>query len=795
MKHYYSITIVLLLACGVCMMLSNACTRKSAPKLDYSRPAESYKTRLTATNPAAWKPVACGASVPEGGVELSDSGLFKTALERNASYLLKSFSVNHILVPFRIRAGEKNPPDDHPQIPFWDLDLRGSNAGRFMMGAGNTLRWMENAELRNMLNELIDGIEACREPNGYILAYPPAVDSLRTEEPNYARAWFTHGLIDAAIAGNPKAYGLLRGHADFFNQWHELHPKLIYWPNNSHQGHVASTRTYLSPVGKPEDLQVAEKYYVCDWWMDELAARRDSAVWQYPLQNPHSYLITSFEAYLDHYLATGDKNYLNAMLGAWDLIRDNWEHAGGSMAICENQWHAENGKRVLKHWDKGHERSHPPRSYYLSDVGHTGETCGSAFWIKFNQRLHRLFPDEEKYTAEIEKSIYNVILANQSEEGAIRYHATMEGRKEQASIRNNSCCAGQGTRILGSLPEYIYSIVPDGICVNLYEPSSISRKINGRDIKLKQETRFPFGTEVRLKVSAPAPAEMKLKIRIPSWTAEKVAVSVNGEKAATGTPGTYLELARIWNDGDQIAFNLAPRLKTTKYEGTDTIPKLDRYALEYGPVLLAFVKSDDGLGKLGKLGGRIADISRIVPDASRPLHFIQEGDPSRYFMPYWLISNEQFSVYPISGTEDATFVLDNHISAPGFSVEFFDNEGREGKPVYSGTTLSVNYPDEGKRPIAPKVPIEHFSSRFAGEFVAPKTGLILFVISTDDGYSFSINDKVVSQSPKHTNSGPILCPAEVVEGEKYKLKLEHTQGTGEYRIVLDGSSLIMNYEL
>ena len=257
------------------------------------------------------------------------------------------------------RAGQKDPPDDHPQVPFWDTDLRGSSAGRFMMGAGNTLRWIEHPELRKRLNELIDGIEACREPNGYILAYPP--DNVRSEEPNYGRAWFTHGLIEAAIAGNPKAYALLRGHADWFNQWDML-PKLIYHATNSHQGHIASTRTYLSPIGKPEDLQVAEKYYVIDWWMDELAARHAEAVWRYPLQNPHSYLITSFEAYLDHYRATGDKEFLDAVLGAWDLIHDLWEHVGGSMAICEITLEWQRRQNPLDRRAGGH----PPRSY-LSD--------------------------------------------------------------------------------------------------------------------------------------------------------------------------------------------------------------------------------------------------------------------------------------------------------------------------------------------------------------------------------------------------------------------------------------------
>jgi hypothetical protein len=377
-----------------------------------------------------------------------------------------------------------------------------------------------------------------------------------------------------------------------------------------------------------------------------LAARHDSAVWQYPLQNPHSYLITSFEAYLDHYIATGDKTYLNAMFGAWDLIHDAWEHVGGSIAICENQWAIVNGKRVLKY--KKNECSHPPHSYFLSGVdpageicgGHTGETCGSAFWIKFNQRLHCLFPNEEKYVDEIEKSIYNVILANQKDDGLIRYHAVMEGSKEEPRSANNTCCEGQGTRLLGSLPEYIYSIVSDGLYVNLYEPSTIRWEVNGRHVGLTQETKFPFSPEVSLKVSTAVPVKMKMHIRVPAWATGKTDILVNGKKAATGKPGSYVTLSQQWKDGDQIGFTLPMGLKTTKYTGFDSIPGADRYALEYGPILLASVSND-------KNASEKVDFNKVTPDASRPLYFNIIGDTTHYFMPYWLISTQPFTIYPI----------------------------------------------------------------------------------------------------------------------------------------------------
>ncbi len=601
--------------------------------------AELPKTRLSASDPAGWKPVPNRATVPTTGITLDDAGLFKPAMERNIAYLLNSFSVNHMLVPFRLRAGQKDPPDDRPQVDFWDKDLRGSSAGRFLMGAGNTLRWIENPELRKRLNDLIDGVEACRGPNGYILAYPP--DSPRSEEPNYGRAWFTHGLIDAAIAGNPKAYPLLRGHADWFNQW-SLLPQLVYWATNSHQGHIASTRTYFSPIGKPEDLQTAEKYYVCDWWINDLAARREEAVWHYPLQNPHSYLITSFEAYLDHYRATGDRKYLDAMLGAWDLIYKNWEHVGGSMAICEAQWQTVEGKRVLPP-----NTDFPPRSYFLTPRGHTGETCGSVFWVKFNQRFQLLDPEQEKYAAEIEKSLYNVCLANQTDAGHIRYHAVMQGKKELPTSDSNTCCEGQGTRLLGSLPEYIYSISPDGLYVNLFEPSTIRWKYGDQSVAVKMATQFPRQPQVSLQVTAEKPVKAVIHVRVPSWAAADMPIVVNGQPSAVGKPGTYQAIDRTWANGDTITFTLPMDFRVTPYAGADQIAGHRRFAVEYGPILLAAVGPLDANSAV-TISAKAEDIKRwLKPKADRPLCFTIDGDPAHEFLPYWSIGDQTYCVYPV----------------------------------------------------------------------------------------------------------------------------------------------------
>ena len=169
------------------------------------------------TDPSTWKPPAHKVKVPRSGVTLN-GGVFQTAMEKNIRYLLDSYSVDDLLRQFRERAGVI-PPFAPPNrdVKFWEEDLAGSNAGRFLMAAGNTLRWMEHPELRRRLNAVVDGIAQYREPNGYIMAYPPNT-ILYSERGGYTRAWVTHGLIEAAYAGNPKAFDLLRGYYDWFNQ-------------------------------------------------------------------------------------------------------------------------------------------------------------------------------------------------------------------------------------------------------------------------------------------------------------------------------------------------------------------------------------------------------------------------------------------------------------------------------------------------------------------------------------------------------------------------------------------------
>ena len=170
----------------------------------------------------------------------------------------------------------------------------------------------------------------------------------------------------------------------------------------------------MSPVGKPADAQVVQRYFQESAWLKGLARHEKEQVWQYPYDRPHCYLLITLEAYLDMYLITGDPLYYDAVLGAWELYRAHWQQAGGSISIIEFE-------------------EDPPDSNYLQQK--LGELCGSSFWVFMSQHFQLLHPDDERYATEIEKSIYNVGMANQDGKNGFRYHTVLEGVKEKVDPR------------------------------------------------------------------------------------------------------------------------------------------------------------------------------------------------------------------------------------------------------------------------------------------------------------------------------------------------------------------------
>ncbi len=553
---------------------------------------------------------------PVNGVTLN-GGIFKTIFDNNIGFL-KQFRIEDLSYWFDIKAGRE--AKGKPFRGHFEDNLKGQTAYQLLMGAGNALRWTQDEELEKLLNEVLDVIENTAESDGYCMAIPKS-EFPRNEYPHYVRIWLTYGLIAAYLSGHDRALSILGRWENWFNSSREL--PIIKYLELAYQGIVASTAAYMTPIGTEKDLETVEKYYEEDWRLAQFSREEKDCIQTrfQPGQEPHPHgsELESLEGYLDMFRATGAYYYLDAVLGAVDMYRKHWQHVGGGIVMCE----------FLKATE-GCNTLDPRRPY--------NELCCSSFWLHIFQRLHRLFPDNEYYVSEIEKSLYNVAFADQDGESSIRYFAVLEGTKVKGQV--NSCCTGVGTRIFGSLPEYIFSIAEEDVYIDLFASATLSY---GTYAQITMDTDMPYSGSVRISVKN-VTKPFRLHIRIPDWVPAPFTIS-----GKCVQPGSYAEFP-VESD-TEFNFTLSMQFKVHYYSGEATFRNRNRVCYTYGPMLMAFVGTDDfpytGTEGISLENFDTDDIYSFIEETDKPLVWKVKGKEA-LLKPYMdIMQDEGFVVYPV----------------------------------------------------------------------------------------------------------------------------------------------------
>ena len=114
-----------------------------------------------------------------------------------------------------------------------------------------------------------------------------------------------------------------------------------------------------------------------------------------------------------------------------------------------------------------------------------------------------------------------------------------------------------------------------------------------------------------------------------------------------GNPGSYITIDRQWAEGDKLTFTLPAAMRVTPYKGADQVAGKTRYAIEYGPVLMAVVGAGPVELALEK-GADPESVGRHLDSiAGAPLHYTLRENPSRKLMPYFQVLDESFTCYPV----------------------------------------------------------------------------------------------------------------------------------------------------
>ncbi len=125
-----------------------------------------------------------------------------------------------------------------------------------------------------------------------------------------------------------------------------------------------------------------------------------------------------------------------------------------------------------------------------------------------------------------------------------------------------------------------------------------------------------------------------------------MAIVVNGKKIVSGNPGTYVTIDRQWKNGDAISFTLPMNFSLTKYIGAESDAKHEHYALEYGPILMAYASMKGEAENIMLPVSSAELIKSLNPVAGKPLHFTINGNSNFEYMPYLEVQNESFTCFP-----------------------------------------------------------------------------------------------------------------------------------------------------
>jgi len=186
----------------------------------------------------------------------------------------------------------------------------------------------------------------------------------------------------------------------------------------------------------------------------------------------------------------------------------------------------------------------------------------------------------------MERVLYNTILGAWpvQADGTAFYYSDYATTGQKGWHRDKwPCCSGTFPQLAADYHISTYLRSADGVYVNLFAPSRVRWSDAGGRYGLEQETKYPYGNQVQIRVSSSRPKEYTLYLRIPSWAAPDPVLSVNGKRVSDAVrPGTFAGIRRIWKDGDLVELELPMPLRLEAVDANH--PNL--VALVRGPVVL-----------------------------------------------------------------------------------------------------------------------------------------------------------------------------------------------------------------
>jgi DUF1680 family protein len=512
--------------------------------------------------PVPWK---VAARVPDAAELASPAavklqGFLGERVRLNAVERLAKVDVEPLLAGFRKKPGV------HPWI--------GEHIGKWMHAATLAWAYTGDATLKTKLDYAAAELIKAQEADGYLGTYTPDKRFGLFEGADWdvwSHKYCLMGLLTYhQFTGNAAALAASRKAADLLVATFPAKRSIL--AAGTHVGMAATS--VLEPMvllyrltGEKRYLEFCQ-YLVKSW--DEANGPKILATLLAVKQvnqtaNAKAYeTLSNLVGLSELYRVTGERNYLEAALNAWQ-------------DIVANRLYVTGGASQGEHFRADHDLPN-------AEGAHVAETCVTTTWIQLNEQLLRL-TGEARFGDELERTFYNHLAAAQRPDGAQWcYFTSLEGRKPYGPGIN--CCVSSGPRGMALVPPaaaFTYRAGgASGIAVNLFELESFTTVIAGQPVRLRVATKFPREGGLSVSVETGKPVAFALKVRQPAWAGGLGARSA-GSLAVTIRDGWFEIPSRTWKAGDMVEFtyDLASRLVLGEHGNAG------KAALAWGPFILA----------------------------------------------------------------------------------------------------------------------------------------------------------------------------------------------------------------
>ena len=273
----------------------------------------------------------------------------------------------------------------------------------------------------------------------------------------------------------------------------------------------------------------------------------------------------------DVFAETGDETLLHPLQKIWTNVATRKMYVTGACGALYDGA-SPDGSKDQKQISRVHQAY--GRDYQLPNSTAHNETCAAIGNILWNWRMLQV-TGEAKYADVLELALHNALLAGVSLDGKQFFYTNTMRRLDAmpAPLRWSRsredwiscyCCPPNVARTVAQAHTYAYGRSDRGVWVHLFGGSTLDTTLpDGRRIKLKLETDYPWDGRVKVTIEAAPAGELSLFVRVPGWV-EGAALRVNG-KPVDVTSGRYAELRRTWKTGDvvELALPMKPRLVET----------------------------------------------------------------------------------------------------------------------------------------------------------------------------------------------------------------------------------------